>query len=170
MNETVKFTFRYSENDYTRACRANWGSPSRLLFDIAVAIGLTAVGVTSWRSQGPDWFSVGFVVVPVGFILLLIAFFTVIPRLAFRREPKFGDVYSLAFSHEGIHFRTDHFDSQIQWNIYSRALVNRHSYLLYYGRRQFTVIPKRVFESPEQEQAFDRLLTAHIPKIIRRGS
>jgi hypothetical protein len=108
------------------------------------------------------------VVVAVVFGLLLVATFTVIPLVAFRREPKFRDGYSLTFSAEGIHFCTVHIDSQLQWNIYSRALVDTHSYILYYGTHQFTVIPKRVFQSAEQQQAFEQLLTQQISQIVRR--
>ena len=98
------------------------------------------------------------------------AAFTVIPALAFRREPKFRDDYSLTFSSEGIHFRTAHVDSHLQWSMYSRALIDPHFYVLYYGSRQFIVIPKRVFQSIEQQQAFDQLLAQHVSHIVRRGT
>jgi hypothetical protein len=113
---------------------------------------------------------VTFIVIAVVFSLLLAAAFTVIPRLAFRREPKFRDDYSLTFSVEGIHFRTAHIDSQLQWSMYSRALIDRHSYLLYYATRQFSVIPKRVFRCAEQQQAFEQLLTQRISQIVRRDA
>jgi hypothetical protein len=106
--------------------------------------------------------------VAILFALMLVAAFTVIPPLAFRREPKFRDDYSVTFSPEGIHFRTAHIESQLQWSLYSRALVDGHSYVLYYGSHQFTVIPKRVFASSNQQQAFERLLTQHISEIVRR--
>jgi hypothetical protein len=101
---------------------------------------------------------------------LLVAAFTVIPRIAFRREPKFRDDYALTFWADGIHFRTAHIDSQLQWSMYSRALVDAHSYVLYYGVRQFTVIPKRVFQNAEDQQAFEQLLTHHVPQIVRRDT
>ena len=91
-------------------------------------------------------------------VLILIAAFVVLPPLAFRYEPKFRDEYSLMFSPDGIHFHTAHIDSNLAWNLYSRALVDAHSYVLYYGSRTFTVIPKRVFQNTEQQAAFDQLL------------
>lgn len=106
--------------------------------------------------------------IAVTFAILLIAAFTIIPTLAFRREPKFRDDYSLTFSPEGIHFRTAHIDSQLQWTLYSRALIDAHSYILYYGPRQFTVIPKRVFQNIAQQQIFEQLLTQHVSEITRR--
>jgi hypothetical protein len=102
------------------------------------------------------------------FLSLLLAAFVVVPALAFRLEPKYRDDYSLISSQEGIHFRTVHIDSQLQWSLYSRALVDAHSYLLYHGSRTLTVIPKRVFENSEQPSAFEQMLGRHIPKIITK--
>src|SRR5207249_4891037 len=132
--------------------------------------GLAGIGAYLWRSPDLHWLGVGSVVVSALFALMLVAAFTVIPRFTFRREPKFRDDYSITFSADVIHFRTAHIDSQLQWSMYSRALVDTHSYVLYYGTRQFTVIPKRVFQSPEQQQAFEQLLTQHVLQIIRRDT
>jgi hypothetical protein len=98
--------------------------------------------------------------------LMLIAAFFVIPVLSFRRQPKFRDEYSLTFSQESIHFKTEHIDSVLQWSMYSRALIDAHSYVLYYGTRSISVIPKRAFESADQQKVFEELLKQHIPKII----
>ena len=168
MNETVNLSFRYLESDYVLALRAHYASKLRLPLDIAAVIVLPLVGVYLWHSPDLHWLGVTCVVTFAVFVLILIASFTVIPPLIFRSQPKFQDDYSLTFSPEGIHFRTAHIDSQLQWSMYSRALVNAHSFLLYYGSRQFTVIPKRVFQSAEQQQIFEKLLTRHIAEIARR--
>ena len=169
-NPTINLTFRYLESDYVRAARAHHASRLHLRIDACVAVVL--VGVGSWLWQTPGYHSLGVVCVAgfVLFFLMLLAVFVVIPPLIFRREPKFRDEYSLAFSPEGIHFRTAHLDSQLQWSLYSRALVDAQSYLLYYGTHQFTIIPKRVFHDSGQQQAFDQLLTQHIPQIERRDT
>ena len=168
MNSTINLSFRYLESDYVRALRAHYASHLRLRLDIVVAVVLISVGVYLLQSPSLHWLGLACIVISAAFALMLIAAFTVIPPLAFRRESKFRDDYSLMFSPEGIHFRTAHIDSQLQWSMYSRALVDAHSYVLYYGSRNFTVIPKRVFESVEQQQAFDQLLTQHVSQIVRR--
>lgn len=170
MNSTINLPFRYLQTDYVRALRAHYASHLRLPLDILVILVLLGAGVYLWRSPGLHWLAFAAVALAVAFALVLFAAFTVIPVLAFRREPKFRDEYSLAFSPEGIHFRTAHIDSQLQWNIYSRALIDAHSYVLYYGSRQFTLIPKRVFQSADQRQAFEQLLTDRISHIVRRDS
>jgi hypothetical protein len=170
LSEVVNLSFRYSEADYVRALRAHYASRLRLRFDIVAAVALALLGAYSWRAPDYHWLSVVSVAASLALILILFAAFVVIPPMAFRREPKFRDEYSLTFSQEGIHFRTAHIDSQLQWNLYSRALVDPHSYVLYYGSRQFSVIPKRVFQSAEQQQIFEQLLTQHVPEIVRRAT
>jgi hypothetical protein len=169
VNSTIKLSFRYAERDYVRALRAHYASHLRLRLDIVVTIVLLGGGVYLWRSPSLHWLSLACVVIAGVFVLILITAFAVIPPLVFRREPKFRDEYSLTFSPDGIYFQTAHIDSQLQWSMYSRALIDAHSYVLYYGSHQFTVIPKRVFQSVEQQQAFDQLLTQHVPLIMRRG-
>lgn len=168
MNSTVTLSFRYLEGDYVRALRAHYTSRLRLRLDIAVAAVLAGIGSYLWRSADLHWLGLTCIVLAGLFAVTLIAAFTVIPPLVFRREPKFRDDYALTFSPDGIHFRTAHIDSHLGWSMYSRALVDAHSYLLCYGSRQFTVIPKRVFQRSEEQEAFERLLTEHIPQIIRR--
>jgi hypothetical protein len=168
MNPSIHLSFRYLESDYVRAFRAHYGSRLRLAIDVVVTGVLIVGGAYLWRSPGLRWLGVGCVVIAVVFSLLVMAAFTVIPLVIFRREPKFRDDYSLTFSPEGIRFRTARIDSQLQWSLYSRALVDAHSYVLYYGSNQFTVVPKRVFQSPEQRQAFEELLAQHVSRIVRR--
>lgn len=168
MNPTVNLSFRYLESDYVRALRAHYASRLRLRLDLVVAIVLAGTGFYLWQSPGAHWLGVACVFVAALFALVLLAAFTVIPPLLFRREPKFRDEYSLTFSPDGIHFHTAHIDSQLQWAMYSRALVDAYSYVLYYGSRQFTVVPKRVFRSAEQQQSFEQLLTQHVSQIVRR--
>ena len=170
MSETINLSFRYSESDYVRALRAHYSSRLRVRFDIVAAIVVALLGAYSWRSPDYHWLGVVGVAASVVLVLILFAAFVVIPPLAFRSEAKFRDDYSLTFSQDGIHFRTAHIDSQLQWSLYSRALIDGHSYVLYYGSRQFTVIPKRVFQSAEQQQIFEQLLTQHVSKIVRRDT
>jgi hypothetical protein len=156
------------ESDYVRALRAHYASRLRLRLDAAAIVLLLGLGIYLWQVPSSHWFGVACVTGAVLFSLMLFAAFTIIPQLAFRREPKFRDEYSLVFSSEGIHFRTDHIDSQLQWSMYSKVLIDAYSYVLYYGLRQFTVIPKRVFQSFEQQQTFEQLLMQYVSEIVRR--
>ncbi len=169
MDSTVKLSFRYLESDYVRALRAHYASRLRLRLDVFLTVLLAGIGAFLGRFTSLYWLGLVCLVVSIGFALVLIAAFTVIPRLVFRSEPKFRDDYSLTFSPDGIHFRTANIDSQLKWSLYSRALIDAHSYVLYYGWRQFTLIPKRIFQSVEQQQAFELLLIKNVVQIVRRS-
>jgi YcxB-like protein len=168
MNSTINLSFRYSERDYIRAMRAHYASRLNVPVDVGFAVVLAAFGLTFWRSESLHWLGVASLIVAAAFALMLFAAFVVIPPVLFRSEPKFRDEYSLAFSPEGIHFHTAHIDSHLQWSLYTRALIAHHSCVLYAGSRQFTVIPKRVFRTAEEQQAFEQLLEHHVSQIVRR--
>jgi hypothetical protein len=127
VDETVNLSFRYTENDYLRAVRAHLRTRLRLPLDVLMVVGLAALGAYEWRSQETHWYGVTAATVSALFGLLLVAAFTAIPSLMFRREPKFRDDYSLTFSRAGIHFKTAHIDAQLQWTLYTRALVDARS-------------------------------------------
>jgi hypothetical protein len=167
--ETVNLSFRYAEQDYVRAMRAHYASRLRLPLDIAVILGLAVLGVYLARS-GSHGFGMMLVGVSGIFAAMVVAAFAIIPRIAFRSQPKFRDDYSLRFSPQGIHFRTAHIDSDLQWSMYTRALVDAHSFILYYGSQQFTVIPKRVFQDGLQRQTFERLLVQNVPNVVDKTS
>lgn len=97
-SSAIDLSFRYVESDYVRALRAHYASELRLRLDIPVTLVVFGVGVYLLRSADQYWLGVALIVVAAAFALLLVAAFTVIPRVAFRREPKLRDEYSLTFS------------------------------------------------------------------------
>ncbi len=145
--------------------RAHYASRLRLPLDIAVIVGLAVVGTYEWRS-GMHGFGLTLLCVSGIFALMLVAAFAVIPIIAFRSQPKFRDDYSLSFSPQGIHFRTSHIDSDLKWGMYTSALVDAYSFILYYGSQQFTVVPKRMFQDVLQRQAFEQLLLQNVSKVV----
>jgi len=168
MSSAVNISFRYSERDFVRAMRSHYASRLRLWLDIPV-IAVTAVGgVYLWQAPDSRWYGIALVGLSAILTVILVAAFGVIPRVVFRREPKFRDEYSLTFSPEGIHFRTTHIDSRLQWSLYSKALVDAHSFILYHGSRDVSVVPRRVFQTAEQQKIFEQLLTQNVPQIIRK--
>lgn len=170
MSQPIELVFRYSEEDFLRAMRAHYASRLRWRRDIAVATVVAIVGAYLWRSPTAHWLGIACVAASTSLMLILFAAFIVIPRIVFRSDPKYRDEYSLVFSDEGIHFRTTHIDSELKWGIYAHGLVDLHSYILYYGTRSFTIVPRRVFRTAEQERAFDQLLVQNVPKIARTGA
>jgi len=151
-----------------QAMRAHYSSVLRPRLDGTLAVLLLAVGIYCWRAPDLRWFGIFSFGASSVLILILIVAFGLNPYLVFYRQPRYRDDYLLTFSENGIYFRTAHVDSQLEWSLYSRALVNTHSYLLYYGSRTFTIVPKRVFQNQEQRTAFDNLLSKNVARVVRK--
>jgi hypothetical protein len=166
--DTLTLSFRYSEQQYARAVRTHYASRLRLPLDILVTIALVVGGVYELRS-GSQSFGIFLLSAAGVFTLILIAAFVVIPKLAFR-QPTLREHYSLTFSPEGIHFQTTDIDSQLQWKMYSHALIDKESFLLYYGSNQFTVIPKSAFQTAAEREAFERLLADKVSKVVNKSA
>lgn len=145
--------------------RTHYASRLRLPLDIAVIVALAVLGAYEWRS-GAHGFGLTFLCVSGIFTLMLVAAFAVIPIIAFRSQPKFRDDYSLSFSPQGIHFHTANIDSDLKWGMYTSALIDTHSFILYHGSQQFTVVPKRVFQDTSQRQIFEKLLVQNVSKVV----
>ncbi|HKW87319.1 MAG TPA: YcxB family protein [Candidatus Acidoferrales bacterium] len=169
MSATVSLTFRYQQGDYARAMRAHYVTRLWLWLDLPVIAVVGGLGLYLWRSAAMRGFGIFLVSIAIAFALVLIWAFFVMPIWIFRSQPKFMDEYQLTFSPAGIHFHTAHIDSELQWKMYTRALVDGKSYVLYYGSQTFTLVPKRVFESDEQRDAFEKLLTQNVKQIVRKG-
>lgn len=163
MGSSVRVAFRYTETDYTRGLRLHYANTLHPKRDGIISIVMVVAGAYFWLTTDPQWIGVILMVVSALLILLLLAAFVVVPKLAFRREPKFRDDYNLTFSTEGIYFQTAHIDSYLKWETYTHVLADSNSYVLYYGKSSLTVIPKRVFESVSQRQSFEELLVKFIP-------
>lgn len=168
MSSAISLEFQYQPEDYIHPFRAHCARQLNLKLDIAVIIILGSIGLAGlWYLPTLDYLSLISLLISVSFSLMLIAAFTIVPVLIFRFEPKFRDQYFLTFSATGIHFRTAYIDSQLQWSLYTHVFIDLHSYMLYYGTRSFTIIPKRVFRSAQQQENFEQLLTEKMAKIIK---
>jgi hypothetical protein len=171
MNPVVTLTFRYRPSEYVRAINAHQRLRMRIGADVALSLTLLAGGLVALHFGDARYFWLGVVFCAVGLVypVLSAIMMLVLPRLMVAGNPRLRDEYRLTFSDDGIVFQTVSIDSRLAWSLYTSAAVVRDFYLLYYGRRQFTVIPKRAFENAADMQAFDALLVAHVPKIDRRA-
>jgi hypothetical protein len=171
MHPVVNLTFRYLPGEYVRAVNAHQRLRMRLGPDIEFSLVLLAGGVLAIHYGGEAYFWLGVVFSAVGlaYPALGAVMIVVLPRLMVAGSPKLHDEYRLTFSDDGILFRTVSVDSRLDWKLYTRAIVVQDFYLLYYGRRAFTVIPKRAFQNAGDMEAFDVMLVAHVPKVERRA-
>lgn len=164
MKKTISLRFKYTEEEYAAAIRLYLGHSKELITRLVVVFvySIAAIALFIWLDFDAafiPWFVVA------GCLPLIIAFllFFVMPRRTFRSDPKFADEYYLQFSDEGIHFKTAHIDSLVQWSLYNKVLENERFYILIYGKNMISVTPKRAFASANEEADFSEMLRRNLP-------
>ena len=99
------------------------------------------------------------------FIALLLAARFIMPYYIYKHSIINRGEYFLEFSEEGIHFKASGIDSKLNWTMYNHVVADSEHYMLYYGKNQYTIIPKRVFKPADQLKAFEILLQKHIKDV-----
>jgi hypothetical protein len=162
--DDIHFAFRYQPGEYLSGIRANQFPRYRLLTDLGISLMILIVGMATLAWSQDFWLGVIFIALSLPLPALYLLSFLITPVMmgeSLKREQE----YQLTLSDAGIHFQTESIDSRIAWSLYRRATRTARFYLLYYGRNQFTVIPRRVFKDDGEAQAFEELLRRQLPKV-----
>lgn len=164
MGKSLFLKFKYSEKEYIEAVKWYYSQSLNLKLDVVISVILICFGSLLWISGSESILNK--ILVLLGCILLLMIIFTlyVNPKRVFRQEPKFQDEYNLSFNDEGILFETEHINSTIAWNHYSKVKENKRFFYLIYGKYMFTIIPKRAFLNTEEEDLFRKLVEEKLEK------
>jgi hypothetical protein len=164
----IDLNFNYSRQDCVRAWRRHFREKLNLPLDLAVVILLAALGLFQWYANGLGVVVLVLLGLSTALALIVALALFVIPQLAYQRNDKLKQAYHLQFSEDAICFKTRSVDSRLEWGLYSRLLIDCHSYLLYYGKDVFSIVPKRVIPDADVRQSFERLLERKLKTIIRR--
>lgn len=160
----MKVTFQYTQDEYARAFWMNSRKRRNPKLDTVMIIVTLVFGGWSLM-EGKifwGWLALGTAGLLIG---LLTAGRFFIPYFVYNRYIRNRGEYTLDFTQDGIHFKTTNIDSNLNWSMYTHVLSGPEHYLLYYGKDQYTIIPRRVFESPDQLHAFDRLLKQKVKSV-----
>jgi YcxB-like protein len=107
--------------------------------------GLLAIAGGSYMLLSFDagWFA--WLLLGAGVVLLAMVGYAlfVLPNMIYQSQPKLKDQYSLTFSDDGIAFKTINIDATLQWSFYHSWLFDDDFYIMYHGRRDLSVIPRR---------------------------
>jgi len=153
--------------DFVRAWQARFGSRSHLKQNLTFLLIIAVWALYMSYAPRSRFERLLFCFSAAAALLLIIgsvAFRSLIPRIVFALSPKFREAYTVTFSPDGVRVQTSHADSRLDWDRYSRAILGTQEYILCYGRNLFGVIPKRAFQSPEDQRAFEDMLRRFVPQ------
>ena len=158
----LRVTFDNVLADHLAAERLYYRSTVFWKLDKVVGALLIGLGVCFIYFVGLVWWAA--IWIPLGVLetFNLLSLRPIQVRLWFKHNPKFRETYNLSIDEPGISFRTATIDSQLKWDNYSRLLENESLYLLIYGSRMYTVIPKRAFHSASELDTFRSLVSSKI--------
>lgn len=101
-----------------------------------------------------------------GFLLALVIYaICLLPYMIYRYQPKLKSEYHLQFRDDAIGFQTDEIDSELKWSIYHSWLRDAEFYILYHGKRDVSVIPRRALSDHADDRLAD-LLSLHIGRSL----
>ena len=146
MNDSVLITFTYRRDEYIQAIRRHYLLTLQLRRDIIAGLLGICLGLYLTFVIKIGW--IGWLVIAVGIILLTMLAYAIflLPLLIYQSQPKLKDEYRLSFSEGGIDFKTSQIDSKLQWSLYHSWRLDPKFYILYYGKRELTVIPRRALD------------------------
>jgi len=164
---TVSVSFDNDLADHLAAERLYYKSTVLAKVDKVVAVILLLVGSFSTWGAGVHWWTLMFFPLAVLEWFNLLTIRPLVIRRWFKHNPKFSETYHLAIDRSGIHFRTKSIDSRVTWDHYTKVLEDDRLWLLVYGTRMYSVIPKRALKGDDEMARFRSLVAQNI--VARRG-
>ena len=154
----VRLAFTYTEDEYIEAARYFFTGGDEAKFRLYVALGFIACALFfAWLAGGPYIWAV----VSLGALLAVGAGWytrSLLPRMHFRRNPKFREPYDLTFAEEGILFRSLGMETRLEWGFYSKAIETPDFFFLVYGKDMFSLVPKRAFRDRREESGLREMM------------
>ena len=143
MAESVDSTFTIEQDEYVRAIRRHYRSNLSVTRNIVGE--LVAISGGLYLLLATDQSSIGWLLIVPGAILLGIVVYAllILPSMLYRTQPKLRSEYRLHFDDKGILFETADIRAQLNWQLYHSWLCDEEFYILYHGKRDLTVIPRR---------------------------
>ena len=158
-------TYQPTQGDLVHAART-WEGRHWRVARYFVACVLVACGVFLIAMAG-RWWGALFALLGVLEACNLLPAAVVRAILEFRANPKFREEYQLTLTREGLRFKTASIESTLKWTHYSDFFETDKAFILVYGKRMYTVIPKRALEGDTQLSEIRQLLSTSIGPGVR---
>jgi hypothetical protein len=126
--------------------------------------GAVALGAGIYLLRSSTWIpAIAWLLALAGGLLLTLLLYALflLPHMLYRQQPKLKSEYRLRFEDDGIGFQTDEIVAQLKWVIYHSWIRDAEFYILYHGKRDVSVIPRRALKG-EADKNLCELLQQHI--------
>lgn len=168
MDQKITVRYKYTLSDFIQAGRVYRTTTLEAKIDKIVAVVLLlAIGMIMY-SDGIQWWTI------LMFLLVPFAWFGLIQPLqtwiTFKRDPTlYTEEYEITFDDSGIYAKNSTTEARRLWNAYNIAFESNQFFLLAYGKRAYSTIPKQAFSNENEVNIFRKILKEKIGKLENIG-
>jgi hypothetical protein len=162
LSDPIGVTFTFTRDEYVRAMKRHYKTALNVRRDVVAGVAGIAVGLYLALASNFGW--IGWLSFGVGASLLTLVAYAifVLPSMIYNSQPKLKNQYRLSFSDDGIGFKTDGIDSTLQWSLYQSWRSDNEFYIMYYGKRNLSVIPRRVLTVGDADSRLLEMLERNV--------
>jgi TM2 domain-containing membrane protein YozV len=104
--------------------------------------------------------SIVIIIIGIFDLLNFIDFGKIVIAIQFKNNNKLKFIQKIKFTENGLEYETQGIKSNIEWNFYKKYYEGENIFLLIYGNRQYSVIPKQGFN--DKLNNFRKLLESEL--------
>ncbi|WP_371264809.1 YcxB family protein [Paenibacillus sp. BC26] len=158
------FKFKYHESDIKQALRENFISNKRLVIDLLISLLLISISLYLIISYKTTVYYSFLLFIGVLFIVIIFLRMVIIPGIIYRRTPKYHQEYYLEFNEDKILFVLGNNRSEFEWSYYIDIRETNGFIYLYYAKKAYSIIPKRIFVDKKTEVEFVQFVKKKLNK------
>jgi hypothetical protein len=153
--------FEYDKAKTIQALRYHFISQKNIKFMIILVnlFSLLSAGLYFAKKISPK----AFLLSTCMWIILMLAFWFVMPYAVFGRTQTFKDMFSATLDEDGLTLTNERGSQSWPWQRFSNFVESPHFYHLYFNAQSFFLLPKDAFNTSELTEA-KNLLTKNIFK------
>jgi hypothetical protein len=87
-------------------------------------------------------------------------------KRGYRKNQTADDIYEIIVDSEALQVNVTDWKTWIGWSRVQDVYVYRHGFLLFFSKEDYLNVPIRVFEDPQQIEAFNNFLAQSIGKAV----
>jgi len=163
--DEIALTVVYTEQDFVGSADGFQGQ--RKIFNV-VALGLATAlsGIAGYLGILPTDLVL---IIPIAVGFCLFAFIPLITncltRQNFRVRSDVKDQFEFKYSDSGVEATSARMSGKNYWSVFIRAIETPETFLLFYGKNVYFVIPKKSFVDEAQIAAFRQLVFSKVPNF-----
>lgn len=165
MEKDIRLSFRYSEDEYVEAVQMYYFKNNVLRIYILAASILACFGLYYlFINIHP---LLGLILVILGVFIYAVSIYIIMinPRKFYKSQPLLKAELYFTFMEDGVLFQLKDDIKELNWDYYSNYIENKKYIYLIYGKKLFTIIPKRAINNDTKIKKLKVLLENNIRKI-----